>query len=135
LQSSTGNRNSFVNLAYQGHCTGVFIGARVTTVLWQGRLCPQVPRLSPAYSHKRWLQTVITEKAITDAARNMLIHAGPARYCGLNPTWASRRDEDVGLADYYGAFPSSCSGEDEGRLRQSSSDRRPRLARAWSSLV
>jgi hypothetical protein len=26
LQSSTGNDNSSVNLATQGHCTGVFIG-------------------------------------------------------------------------------------------------------------
>jgi hypothetical protein len=33
LQSSTGNDNSSVNLATQGHCTGVFIGTRVTTIL------------------------------------------------------------------------------------------------------
>jgi hypothetical protein len=77
LQSSTGNGNSSVNLASQGHCTGVFIGTRVTTVLWQGRLCPQALGLSPEYSHKRRLQTVIIEKAITDATRNMLIRAGP----------------------------------------------------------
>jgi hypothetical protein len=77
LQSSTGNGNSSINLASQGHCARVFIGTRVTTVLWQGRLCPQVPGLSLEYSHKRRLQTVIIEKAITDAARNMLIRAGP----------------------------------------------------------
>jgi hypothetical protein len=34
LQSSTGNDYSSVNLAYQGHCTRVFIGTRVSTVLW-----------------------------------------------------------------------------------------------------
>jgi hypothetical protein len=34
LQSLTGNGNSSVNLASQGHCTGVFIGTRVSTVLW-----------------------------------------------------------------------------------------------------
>jgi hypothetical protein len=77
LQSSIGNGNSSVDLASQGHCTGVFIGTRVTTVLWQGRLCPQAPGLSPEYSHKRRLQTVITEKAIIDAARIMLIRVGP----------------------------------------------------------
>jgi hypothetical protein len=77
LQSSTGNGSSSVNLASQGHCTGVFIGTRVSTVLWQGRLCPRVPRLSSEYSLKGRLQTVITEKAITDEARNMLNRAGP----------------------------------------------------------
>jgi hypothetical protein len=41
----------------------------------------------------------------------------------------------MGLADFDGALPSSCNGEDEGRPRRSSSDRRPRLARAWSLLV
>jgi hypothetical protein len=56
---------------------GVFIGTRVTTVLWQRRLCPRVSELSPEYSHKRRLQTVITEKAITDVTRNMFIRAGP----------------------------------------------------------
>jgi hypothetical protein len=77
LQSSTGNSNSSVNLASQRHCTGVFIGTRVTAVLWWGRLCPRVPGLSPEYSHKWRLQTVITEKAITDTVRNMLIRTGP----------------------------------------------------------
>jgi hypothetical protein len=72
-----GDVSSSVNLASQGHCTGVFIGTRVTIVLWQGCLCPQVPGLSPKYSHERRLQTVITEKAIINAARNMLIHVWP----------------------------------------------------------
>jgi hypothetical protein len=66
-----------VNLASQGHCTGVFIGTRVSNVPRQGRLYPRVPGLSPEYSHKGRLQTVITKKAITDEARNMLVHAGP----------------------------------------------------------
>jgi hypothetical protein len=43
---------------------GVFIGARVPNVLTQGRLCPQAPGLSPEYSHKGGLQTVITEKLL-----------------------------------------------------------------------
>jgi hypothetical protein len=34
LQGSTGNGNSLVNLASQGHCTGVFIGTQVSTILW-----------------------------------------------------------------------------------------------------
>jgi hypothetical protein len=29
-----GNGNSSVDLASQGHCTGVFIGTQVSTVLW-----------------------------------------------------------------------------------------------------
>jgi hypothetical protein len=41
-----------VNLASQGHYTGVFIGTRVTNVPRQGQLCPRVPGLSPEYSHK-----------------------------------------------------------------------------------
>jgi hypothetical protein len=34
LQGSTGNGNSSVDSVSQGHCTGVFIGTRVSTVLW-----------------------------------------------------------------------------------------------------
>jgi hypothetical protein len=56
---------------------GVFIGTRVTTVLCQRRLCPRVPSLYPEYSHEGRLQTIITEKAITDTTRNMFIPAGP----------------------------------------------------------
>jgi hypothetical protein len=77
LQSSTGNSNSSVNLPRQRYCTWVFIGARVPTALKQGRLCPREPRVSSEYSPKGRLHTVITEKAITDEARNTLIHAGP----------------------------------------------------------
>jgi hypothetical protein len=77
LQSSTGNGNSSVNLLPKGYCTGVFIGTRVPTVLRQGRLCPRVPRVSSECSPKGRLQTVITEKAITDEAHNTLIPAGP----------------------------------------------------------
>jgi hypothetical protein len=72
-----GNGDSFVNLPPQGYCTGVFIGARVPTALKQGRLCPREPRVSSQYSPKGRLQTVITEKAITDEARNTLIPIGP----------------------------------------------------------
>jgi hypothetical protein len=121
LRSSTGNGNSSVNLLPQGYCTGVFIGTRVPTVLKQGRLCPQEPRVSSEYSPKRRLQTVITEKAITDEARNTLIPATLwGRYSGLNPTWASRHDEDVRLADIVRVFPPSCNGEEQRAAAESS---------------
>jgi hypothetical protein len=42
-QSLTWDDNCSVNLASQGHCTGVFIGTRVSIVPRQGRLCPRVP--------------------------------------------------------------------------------------------
>jgi hypothetical protein len=77
LQCSTENGNSSVNMPPQEYCTGVFIGTRVPTVLRQVRLCPREPRVSSEYSPKGRLQTVITEKAITDEARNTLIPAGP----------------------------------------------------------
>jgi hypothetical protein len=51
----------------------------------QRRLCPRVPGLSPEYSHKRMLQTVITEKAITDVARNTLIRVGPVTVGRIPP--------------------------------------------------
>jgi hypothetical protein len=76
-EDSTRNGNSSVNLPSPGYCTGIFIGTRVPTVLGQGRLCPWVPRVSSEYSPNGRLQTVITKKAITDEARNMLIPAGP----------------------------------------------------------
>jgi hypothetical protein len=79
LQSLTGNGNSSVNLPPQGYCTGVFIGTRVPTILGQGRLYPRVPIVSLEYSPKGRLQTIITEKAITDEARNTLIPTGPVK--------------------------------------------------------
>jgi hypothetical protein len=85
LQGSTGNSNSSVNLPPQGYFTGVFIGARVPTALKQGRLCPQGPRVSSEYSPKGRLQSVITEKAITDEARNTLIPAGPVTVGRIPP--------------------------------------------------
>jgi hypothetical protein len=51
-------------------------------------MCPQ-GGLSPEYSCKGGLQTIITEK---------LLQSG-ARYNGPNPTWASRWSEDVGRGD------------------------------------
>jgi hypothetical protein len=42
----------------------VFIGARVPNVSMLGRLCPQAPGLSPEYSHKGGLHTVITGKLL-----------------------------------------------------------------------
>jgi hypothetical protein len=63
-QSLTWDGNCSVNLASQGHCTRVFIGTRAANVPRQVRLCPWVPGLSPEYSHKGRLQTVITEKLL-----------------------------------------------------------------------
>jgi hypothetical protein len=64
----------------------------------QRRLCPRVPGLSPEYSHKGRLQTVITVKAITNVARNALILAGPVTVGriphgppGAVTTWETRR--------------------------------------------
>jgi hypothetical protein len=118
LQGSTGNSNSSVHLASQGHCTGVFIGTRVSNVPRQGRLCPRVPGLSLEYSHKERLQTVITEKLLQ--MRPITCLSARARYSGPNPTWASERDEDAGLADFVGVWPSACNGEGEGQPRRSS---------------
>jgi hypothetical protein len=63
-QSLAWDGNCSVNLASQGHCTGVFIGTRAANVPRQVHLCPRVPGLSPEYSHKGRLQTVITEKLL-----------------------------------------------------------------------
>jgi hypothetical protein len=63
-QNLTWDDNCSVNLASQGHYTGVFIGTRVSNVPRQGRLCPRVPGLSPEYPHKGGLHTVIIEKLL-----------------------------------------------------------------------
>jgi hypothetical protein len=80
LQSSTGNSNNSVNLASQGHCTGVFIGTRVSNVPRQGRLCPRVPGLSSEYSHKGRLHTVITEKLLHMRPVTCLSVRGPLQW-------------------------------------------------------
>jgi hypothetical protein len=40
-------------------------------------MCPQAPRLSPEYSHKAGLQTVITEKPLQIRPVMHSGHAGP----------------------------------------------------------
>jgi hypothetical protein len=79
-QSLTRDDNCSVNLAFQGHCTGVFIGTRVSHVLRQGRLCPRVPGLSPKYSHKGRLQTVIIEKLLQMRPVTCLPTRGPLQW-------------------------------------------------------
>jgi hypothetical protein len=69
--------NSSVNLASRGHCTGVFIGARVPNVLMLGRLCPQASGLSLGYSHNGGLQTVITGKSLQIGPVTHIAVAGP----------------------------------------------------------
>jgi hypothetical protein len=60
-------------------------------------MCPQAPGLSPEYSHKGGLQTVITEKPL---------QIGPVTHFSVrgllqrpNPMWASRLGEGVGRGD------------------------------------
>jgi hypothetical protein len=79
-QSLTWDDNCSVHLAPQGHCTGVFIGTRVSNVPRQGRLCPQVLGLSPEYSHKGRLQTVITEKLLQIRPVTHLSTRGPLQW-------------------------------------------------------
>jgi hypothetical protein len=85
LQSLTWDGNSSINLAPQGYCTGVFIGTRVTTHPLSKTFMPSSTRSIPEYSHERRLQTVITEKAIIDAAHNMLIRVGPVTVGRIPP--------------------------------------------------
>jgi hypothetical protein len=80
LQGSTGNSNRYVHLASQGHCTGVFIGTRVSNVPRQGHLCPRVLELSSEYSHKERLQTVITEKLLQMRPVTCLSARGPLQW-------------------------------------------------------
>jgi hypothetical protein len=80
LQSSTGNDNSSVNLRSHGHCTRVFIGTRVATHPLPKTFLPSSTRFIPRIFPQVEVQTVITEKAITDAARNTLIRAGSSQW-------------------------------------------------------
>jgi hypothetical protein len=114
-QSLMWDDNCSVNLASQGHCTGVFIGTRVSIVPRQGRLCPRVPGLSPKYSHKGRLQTIITKKLLQMRPVICLSMWGPLQWA--NSTWVSGRDEDTGLADFVGVWPSPCNGEGKGQPR------------------
>jgi hypothetical protein len=59
-------------------------------------MCPQVPRLSPEYSHKAGLQTVITGRPLQIRPVIRGGHAGPVTMgritCGP-PCWTRPRDE------------------------------------------
>jgi hypothetical protein len=86
----TQDGNSSVNLASHGHCAGVFIGIFAPSVLCQGRMCPQTPRLSPEYSHKAGLQTVITGMPLQFRPVTRSGHAGPVtmdRIVRGPPSW------------------------------------------------
>jgi hypothetical protein len=89
-QSLTRDGNCSVNLASQGHCTGVFIGTRVSNVPRQGRLCPRVPGLSPKYSHKGGLQTIITEKLLQMRLVTCLSTRGPLQWAEFHVGLRSR---------------------------------------------
>jgi hypothetical protein len=59
---------------------GVFIGTRASNFPRQGQLCPWVPGLSPEYSHKGGLQTVITEKLLQMRPVSYLSTQGPLQW-------------------------------------------------------
>jgi hypothetical protein len=104
--------NSSVNLASQGHCTRVFIGTRASNVPRQGRLCPRVPGLSQNIPIKKGYRPSL-QKAITNEARNLSIHAGPVTV-GRIPRGPPGEMRDAGPADFVGVWPSSCDGWNEG---------------------
>jgi hypothetical protein len=60
-------------------------------------MCPRAPGLSPEYSHKGGLQTVITEKPLQIGPVTHFSVRGLLN--GPNATWASRLGKDVGRGD------------------------------------
>jgi hypothetical protein len=67
----------------------------VPSVLSQGHMCPQAPRLSPEYSHKAGLQTVITGRPLQIRPVMRSGHAGPVTMGRITrgpPCWARPRD-------------------------------------------
>jgi hypothetical protein len=95
--------NSSINLASQGHYTGVFIGTRVTTRPLPKTFMPSSTQsISRIFSQKE----VIVYHYSKGYYRCGPQHTYPcgARYGGPNPTWATRRGDSVGLADFDGAF-------------------------------
>jgi hypothetical protein len=99
----------------------------VTTRPLSKMFMPSSARFIPRIFPRGGLQTVITVKAITNAARNTLIRAGPI-IVGRMSRGPPVRGEDVGLVDFDRAFvlqrrvqrgnvpvfihstPSACSG-------------------------
>jgi hypothetical protein len=70
--------NSSINLASQGHCTGVFIGTRVTTRPLPKTFMPSSARsIHRIFSREEVIDCHYRKGHITDAARNTLIRAGP----------------------------------------------------------
>jgi hypothetical protein len=58
-------------------------------------MCPQAPRLSPEYSHKAGLQTVITGKPLQIRHVMRSGHAGPVTMGRITrgpPCWTRPRD-------------------------------------------
>jgi hypothetical protein len=59
-------------------------------------MCPQTPRLSPEYSHKAGLQTVITGRPLQIRPVTRNGHVGPVTMCRIvrgPPFWTRARDE------------------------------------------
>jgi hypothetical protein len=71
-------------------------------------MCPQAPKLSPEYSYKVGLQTVITEKPLQLRPVTRSSHEG-ACYNGPNSTWAFALDKGAGWCDLViGLRPAAC---------------------------
>jgi hypothetical protein len=77
MQNLTRDVKSLVRLPVPRHSTRVLIGTRGAACPCQRHLDPQVPGLSPEYSHEGRLQTVITVNFITDTALIAHSHVGP----------------------------------------------------------
>jgi hypothetical protein len=74
-------------------------------------MCPQAPRLSPEYSHKAGLQTVITGKPLQIRPVMRSGHAGPVTMGRITRGLCVGRDRGMGRPRHR---PSSCDACDEG---------------------
>jgi hypothetical protein len=81
---------------------GDYVRARVLVPRNPGvTVMPSGTRIIPEYSHKRGLQTIITEKAITNEARNSPVHVGPVTV-GQIPRGPPGEMRDAGPVDFVG---------------------------------
>jgi hypothetical protein len=74
-------------------------------------MCPQAPRLSPEYSHKAGLQTVITEKPLQIEPITHLAARGLLQWAEFHMDHRVGRRRGTGQPH---RSPSSCSVVDEG---------------------
>jgi hypothetical protein len=74
-------------------------------------MCPQAPRLSPEYSHKAGLQTVITGRPLQIRPVMRSGHAGPVTWAGSHVGLHVGRGREIGRPRHR---PSSGDAWDEG---------------------